>query len=55
MTVRLNEFDKIEWRDVCRAIRPDITDEEFDRDWREFQDLKHAREEIHPAFSGQYS
>lgn len=40
---RLDEFDRDEWRDVARELRPDITDEQFDADWAEFQELKRRR------------
>lgn len=39
----LNEFDKTEWRDVARKFRPDWTDEDFDREWAEFQAMKAKR------------
>lgn len=39
-TVRLDEFDKVEWRDVCKALRPDIHDAEFEDMWEEFCDMK---------------
>jgi len=38
--MKLTEFDKIEWRDVCRRLRPDWTDEQFEAAWIEFQTLK---------------
>lgn len=41
---RLNEYDKLEWRDVARRLRPKWTDEEFDTAWAEFATLKDARE-----------
>ncbi len=34
---RLNEHDKDEWRDVCRAMKPEMTDEEFEIKWADFQ------------------
>jgi hypothetical protein len=37
---RLDEYDKTEMRDISRALRPDITDAEFDADWEEFCRLK---------------
>lgn len=33
----LNEFDKTEWFDMMRKLRPDVTREEFDKVWSEFQ------------------
>lgn len=42
---RLDQFDKIEWRDVARLLRPDITDAEFDQMWAEFQRMK-ARKKL---------
>lgn len=41
--VRLNELDRDEWREVCRILRPDWSEEEFDRAWSEFQELKRRR------------
>lgn len=41
--VRLHEFDKDEWRDVARRLRPKWTDEEFEEAWLEFVDLKRRK------------
>ncbi len=41
---RLDEFDKVEWRDVCRRINPALTDEEFERMWIDFQKAKADRQ-----------
>ena len=43
MTTRLNEFDKDEWRDVARRLRPDWSGEQFDRAWNEFLELKKSK------------
>lgn len=40
---RLDEFDKDEWRDVARLLRPDWTDADFDRAWDDFQRMKAER------------
>lgn len=32
----LHEYDKDEWRDVTRRLRPDWTDDQFERVWAEF-------------------
>ncbi len=40
---RLNEFNKTEWRDVCRKVRPDWTDEQFEEAWAEFVEMKQRR------------
>ena len=37
---RLDEFDRLEWWDVARKLRPDWTEEDFDAAWDEFQRLK---------------
>jgi hypothetical protein len=42
--VKLDEFDKNEWRDVARLLRPDWDDEDFDRAWDEFVKLKQSKE-----------
>ncbi len=39
----LTELDKDEFRDVARIIDPKLTDEEFDRAWAEFVELKRKR------------
>ena len=38
--VRLNEFDKEEWWEIAREVRPAYTREEFERDWVEFLEMK---------------
>lgn len=38
--VVLNEMDRDEMWDVARLINPDLTEEEFERDWQEFLVLK---------------
>lgn len=40
---RLDEFDREEWWDVCRRVRPDITRAEYDLMWDDFQARKRAR------------
>jgi len=40
---RLDEFSKDEWRDVCRRVRPDIDDEQFEQEWQEFEAAKRMR------------
>lgn len=40
---RFDEFDKIEWRDACRKVRPDWTAEQFEQKWTEFQREKQKR------------
>lgn len=40
---RLDEADHEEMWDACRALRPDITREEFERDWAEFVALKERK------------
>ena len=45
---RLDEFDKNEWRDVCRLVmkrlgKPDFTEEEFEHFWAEFHAMKERR------------
>jgi len=42
-TAKLTEFDKDEFRDIARKIDPKITDEEFERAWAEFVELKRKR------------
>jgi hypothetical protein len=40
---KLDEFAKEEWWDICRKLRPDITREQFEIDWREFHLYKTAK------------
>ena len=35
-SVRLDEFDKDEWRDVARKLRPDWSEDDFEQAWTEF-------------------
>lgn len=41
--IRLNEYDKEEWRLVVRHFAPHWTDEQFDAKWDEFCAYKAAR------------
>ncbi len=41
---RLDEFDKTEWRDVVRAVLPEMSDEEYEAAWNEFAAEKQARQ-----------
>ena len=33
---RLDQFNKQEWFDVARSLRPDLSDQELDAMWDEF-------------------
>lgn len=48
-TARLDEFDREEWRVVSRLFRPDWTEEDFNREWDDFQKLKTAELERRAA------
>ncbi len=39
----LNEFDRDEWWDVARKLKPGLTREQYDKDWDDFQARKAAR------------
>lgn len=39
---RLDEYDAVEWFDVCRRLKPDLTQERFDELWTAFQTDKAA-------------
>lgn len=41
--VCLNEFDKEEWFDVARALKPGLPREEYEEMWKRFQADKAAR------------
>ena len=51
--VRLNEYDKEEFWDICRIVNPSITREWYDKFWDEFQDAKekHYAEEARRRMS----
>ncbi|CAN5361825.1 hypothetical protein BH09PSE4_BH09PSE4_17160 [soil metagenome] len=40
---RLDGYDRDEWREVARRLRPDWSDAEFDRAWVEFVAMKRRR------------
>lgn len=44
---RLDEFDKVEWFDVAKGFRPELTWEEFEVMWEGFMKMKreHERQE----------
>ena len=31
-----SDLDKEEWREVCKHVRPDISDAEFDKQWADY-------------------
>lgn len=41
--MRLDEFDRDEWEDVARRLRPDWSEEDRDEAWNEFVRLKALR------------
>lgn len=41
---RLDEFDKDEWYEVYKQFKPQASQEEYDRDWDEFQKRKAEHE-----------
>lgn len=44
--VRLYEMNKDEWRDVCRRVRPDLTDEDYEVLWSQHQADKAERQRM---------
>jgi seryl-tRNA synthetase len=40
---KLHEFDKVEWFDICKHIKPELTWEEYEPIWDTFQADKSAR------------
>ena len=42
--VRLDEFDRTEWFDVARALKPGLTEQEYGAMWDEFIALKRQKE-----------
>lgn len=43
--IRLDEYDADEWFDLVRAFKPELTREEFDKTWAEFQELKRRKQQ----------
>ena len=43
---RMDEFDKIEWFDVVRKLKPGLTQEEYDQMWDDYLKAKseHTRQ-----------
>lgn len=41
---RLDEYDKDEWREVARRLRPDWSEADFDAAWDDCMRLKAERE-----------
>lgn len=41
--VKLNEFDKDEWWDVCQRCAPHVTREQFDKQWEAFCEMKRKK------------
>jgi hypothetical protein len=41
--IRLQEYDTDEWRRVARLLHPDWSDEEIDRAWDEFQEMRRRK------------
>jgi len=40
---RMDEFDKDEWYQVCRTVRPDWTEAQFDKAWADFCEAKRRK------------
>lgn len=40
---RLYEYDQTEWRDIVRAVRPDLNDDEIDEAWARFLEAKRMK------------
>lgn len=36
----LNEYDKLEWWDICKSIKPELTWEEYEEMYKRFCELK---------------
>lgn len=41
-----SSFDRDGWWEVCQSLRPDMTREEFDSSWDEFQIEKEQRAQL---------
>ena len=42
----INEYSKDEWRDITRRLKPDWTDEQFEKAWSEFQEIKKQLKDV---------
>lgn len=42
-TGRLDEFTKEEWFDVCKKVKPGLTQDQYDKMWDDFQTEKARR------------
>ena len=42
--VHLREYDRVEWYDILKQLKPELTQEEFDESWDELQEIKRKRE-----------
>ncbi len=40
-TTNLAEFDKTEWFDVCKRLKPGLTEDEYEAMWVEYVAMKH--------------
>lgn len=40
---RLDEFTKDEWLLVCRRLRPNLSETEYDKMWADFQEMKRRK------------
>jgi hypothetical protein len=43
VTVRLDEYDKVEWFDVCRRLQPGLTWDEYEDIWRDYVEAQVGR------------
>lgn len=41
---KINELDRAEWFDVCRRLKPGLTEDEYAGMWERFQAAKAAKE-----------
>jgi len=41
---RLNEYDADEWFDLARSLNPNLTRDQFDKQWQEFVELKRMKQ-----------
>lgn len=39
----LNEFTREEWFDVVRTLKPDLSEEQFEELWDDFQQMKQRK------------
>jgi hypothetical protein len=43
-----HEYTKDEWKEIALKVKPDLTDDEYDAMWNDFQSRKAEGQFLHP-------